>query len=208
MTDTGHNVRIWGIIPAAGMSRRMGHPKQLLPYQGSTIAGAVARTLLTIDLSGVVLVTRTELIDKLDLPADSGIHIAINDNADSEMIDSIRIGLSFLVQYNPAGGDGVLVVPADMPTLDAASCRACIDAYVSDANHIVIATYGGRRGHPMIFPFSMRGFIDNLDGGLNMLPRICSQQVTTVEVNDPGVEFDIDTADDYDRLSHEESGLP
>ena len=206
MTDAGRSARIWGVVPAAGMGRRMGRPKQLLPFQGSTITSAVTRTLLSVDPCGVVVVTRTELIDNLDLPPDQRIHVAINDDANSEMIDSIRLGLSSLAELGAGGNDGVLVVPADMPTLDAASCRACIDSYMSDANHIVIATYGGRRGHPMIFPFSMRGLIDNLDGGLNMLPRICSQQVIIVEVDDPGASADIDTAQDYDQLRPGENG--
>ena len=170
--------------------------------------GTVTRRLLNADVTGVVIVTRTDLIDKLQLPVDSRIHIAINDDADSEMIDSIRIGLSFLTQFQPAGDDGVLEVPADMPTLSTKSCRACIDAYTSNAERIVIATHGGRRGHPMIFPFSMRGIVDGLEGGLNMLPQVRSEQVILVNVEDPGVAHDIDTIEDYDRLSPGYGELP
>jgi molybdenum cofactor cytidylyltransferase len=200
MADEGRNVRVWGIIPAAGLSRRMGRPKQSLPFQGSTIVAAVAHTLLEADVSGLVVVTRTELIDELRLPADSRVHVVVNDDPESEMIDSIRIGLSGLSRFRPAGADGVLVVPADMPTLSAGTCRACITAYESAPRRIVIATHGGRRGHPIVFPFALRRTVESLKGGLRELPRICSEQVLLLEIDDPAVELDIDTVDDYEQL--------
>ena len=46
MTNPDSQLRVWGIIPAAGMSRRMGRTKQSLPFGGSTIAGTVTRILL------------------------------------------------------------------------------------------------------------------------------------------------------------------
>jgi molybdenum cofactor cytidylyltransferase len=178
----------------------MGRPKQSLPFQGSTIVAAVANTLLEADVSGLVVVTRTELIDGLRLPADARVHVVVNDDPESEMIDSIRIGLSGVDTFDPAGADGVIVVPADMPTLSAGTCRACISAYESAPQRIVIATHGGRRGHPIVFPFAMRRTVEGLKGGLRMLPRVCSEQVLLLETDDPAVELDIDTVDDYEQL--------
>ena len=80
------------------------------------------------------------------------------------------------------------------------SCQACIEKYVADPRRVVIATYAGKRGHPMIFPFAMRMIIDRLDGGLNMLPRTCPRQVLLVDVDDPGAALDIDTAEDLAQL--------
>ena len=193
-------MKIWGIIPAAGLSRRMGRPKQSLSFQGSTIVGTVARTLLKADLSGVIAVTRTELIGELNLPDDPRLHLAVNDDPDSEMIDSIRIGLGDLDRFRPGDDDGVLVVPGDMPTLSSQSCRTCIAEYVADPGRIVIATHAGKRGHPIVFPFVMRAIIDRLDGGLNMLPRTCPKQVLLVDVDDPGAALDIDTGEDLAQL--------
>ena len=200
MEDPRGSVSTWGIVPAAGMSRRMGRAKQLLPFRGSTLTATVTRTLLDGGVSGVVVVTRTQLVDGLQLPADPHLRVAINDDADSAMIDSIRIGLSTLDQFQPHPDDGVLVVPADMPNVSVFSCRACIEAFVSDPRRIVIATYQGRRGHPIVFPLAMRGIINDLEGGLNMLPRACPERVYLVDVEDPGVEVDIDTVEDYEQL--------
>lgn len=201
MTDADSHLRIWGIIPAAGMSRRIGRPKQTLAFHGSTVAATVVHTLLEVELDGVVVVTRTELINKLQLPADSRVCIAVNDNTDSEMIDSIRIGLSRLTQLQPHSDDGVLVVPGDMPTLTTSTCCACIEIYRANPRRIVIATHKGRRGHPIIFPFSLRSAVDALTDGLRMLPRTFPERVLLVETEDPGVQLDVDTTQDYDQLS-------
>ncbi len=200
MSNVNHSTRVWGIIPAAGLGRRMGRPKQTLTYRGSTMAGTVTTALLTAGASGVVVVTRTELVERLQLPDDSRIDIAINDDPDSEMIDSIRIGIAALDRFQPGERDGVLVVPADMPTLAAQSGCVCMETFRSTSDRIIVATHHGKRGHPIIFPYAMRRIVSNLTGGLRMLPRIHEDRVTLVEVDDPGVRLDVDTNEDYKKL--------
>ena len=200
MTQPKETTTVWGIVPAAGMSRRMGQVKQTLHFGGSTITGTVTRTLLEAEAGGVVVVTRRQLAEQLQLPADPRVLVAVNDDAESEMIDSIRVGLAVLNRLHPGTRDGVLVVPADMPALRSQSCRACVGAYLADPDRIVIATHGGRRGHPIIFPLTMRGAVAGLEGGLRMLPRMHPERVFLVEVDDPGVDRDIDTAEDYQAL--------
>ena len=207
-TSRDQPVGIWGIIPAAGMGRRVGRPKQALPYGNSTIVGTVTRTVLDAGVTGVVVVTRSDLIDSLDLPDDVRVGTAINDDADSEMIDSIRIALAGLagadslsaVGDSPSPTDGVLVVPADMPTITADACRKCIAAFKTDPRRIVIATYEGKRGHPIIFPLGLRPTVDSLTQGLRQLARIHPDRARLVETGEPGVTEDIDTLEDYERL--------
>ncbi len=208
-------VRIWGIIPAAGMGRRMGHPKQALPYRGSTLVGTVTRTLLTAGVDSLVVVTRTVLVNDLELPDDPRLRTAFNEHDAGEMIDSIRIGLTALVNEQDRGREvaiadnetdsvsaptGVLVVPADMPTVSVDTCRKCISAFEAAPRRIVIATHAGRRGHPIIFPLSLRAALDSLSGGLNELPRQTPEHVHLVEVDDPGATRDVDALADYESL--------
>lgn len=207
MTVSDSAVRVWGLIPAAGLGRRMGGPKQTLRYRGSTMVSTVTRTLLEADLAGVIVVTRTELIVASDLPDDPRVTTVVNDDADSEMIDSVRIGLAALARLGasaatgvPVETDGVLVVPADMPAITAATCRTCMVAFTVEPTRIVIATYNDHRGHPIIFPLALRGTIDRLEGGLRSLPGQYPARVCLVEVNDPGVLRDADTMDDFHRL--------
>lgn len=262
MTPSSEPVRVWGIVPAAGMSRRMGAPKQVLPHQGSTMAATVVQTLLDAHVAGVVVVTRSKLVDAVALPDDERVCIAINDNPGSEMIDSIRIGLAqlmgeatsktespgaprhadsevrsetrdmvhpatprglkpaarrrdtmahsdsgairphspFTIRHSAFDAAGVVVVPADMPSLSASACSRCIAAFVADPDRIVIATCAGKRGHPIIFPLGLRATVEGLRGGLRELPRKYPDRVQLVETDDVSVIRDVDTPEDYEAL--------
>jgi molybdenum cofactor cytidylyltransferase len=202
MNPAERKARVWAIVPAAGAGRRMGGPKQVLPFRGSTLTGRVVHTLLEADVDVVVVVTRAALVDALKLPDDPRVAIALNDT-ESEMIDSIRIGLVKLAEKAKPGSitaAGIMVVPGDMPALSTSTCRRCIDVFRDDPCRIVIAVHSGRRGHPIIFPNSMREAVDGLEGGLNELPRMYRERVRQVDVADPGVARDVDTVADYDSL--------
>ena len=214
----------------------MGRAKQALPYRGSTLVGTVTRTLLEAGVDSLVVVTRTALVSELELPDDARVRIAFNDNDAAEMVDSIRIGLTALVDEQDCGREvamannetnsarstadppspiadpdsvfaptGVLVIPADMPTLSVDTCRKCISAYEADSRRIVIATHTARRGHPIIFSLSLRAALDHLSGGLNELPRQNPERVHLVEVDDPGATRDVDAVADYESLRKQDS---
>jgi len=183
----------------------MGRTKQSLAFQGSTIVGTVARTALASGLDGVVVVTRTALVDQLDLPTDSRLVVAFNDDDAGEMIDSIRIGLARLEPVpgfaGGCGSAGVLVIPGDMPTVSVDACTCAIDEFKRSPDRIVVATHRGRRGHPIIFPADLAGALNDIDGGLNQLPRRFPERVLEVPMPSPDVLRDIDTAADYDELA-------
>ncbi len=201
MTSVKMPVSIFGVLPAAGMSKRMGRSKQALPYRDSTMAACVARTMLAADLTAVAVVTRTELLAKIDLPRDDRLIVAINDDPTSQMMDSIRLGIARLGEAFELSPDaGVLVTPADMPNIPAAAFRRCADTFRGNPTRIVIATCDGKRGHPIIFPAAMRVTLDGLSGGLNELPARCAADVTEVAYNDPAILKDVDTPADYRNL--------
>jgi len=208
---------VYGIVPAAGLGRRMGRPKQTLPFRGSTIVGSVVRTLLDAGLDAVVVVTRSKLVPGLGLPIDKRLSVASNDDASSQMIDSIRIGLSALFDDGAASGGakkdkpspidrasdctGILVVPGDMPGLAVATCRLCEEAFRQEPTKIILAAHSGRRGHPLIFPATLRSVVHQLDGGLNALLDLDRDRVRLVETGDPAVLEDVDTWERYRSLS-------
>ncbi len=231
MSKPAARVQVFGIVPAAGSSRRMGRPKPSLPYGDSTMVGVVARTLLNINLDRVVVVTRSELAASLDLPSDPRLVIVYNDDADSEMLDSVRAGLTRLTELEsphglpapfsvggPAidnrsavGGTfdspspaavavGVLIVPADMPAIRVETYRACLAAFALDPESLVIAANDGKRGHPIIVPWSLRADVMGLHNGLRELTQIHADRVRLVETGDEGVTRDVDSPDDYERL--------
>jgi CTP:molybdopterin cytidylyltransferase MocA len=225
MTSSPHPARIAGIVPAAGMSRRMGRPKVTLPYRGGTMVGAVVRSLLDAEVDEVLVVTRPELAAQLDLPTNPRVETAINDDPASEMFDSIRIGLAATMSRyrgrrsstnasyyaKPADGSGepgdalagILVVPADMPDVAVDTYRMCLDLFQLDPGRIIIAGCDGRRGHPVVIPRALLATPDQRTGGPSIKELVDANRrlVRFVETNDAGVLRDVDTPGDYDALS-------
>ena len=182
------------------------------------MVGSVVRTMLDFALDAVVVVTRSELVAELGLPNDKRISVAINDDAASQMIDSIRIGLSALFDdFKKASpvekGDkpslldrvsdctGILVVPGDMPELAVKTYRLCVETYRREPTKIVVAAQDGRRGHPLIFPAALRTVVGRLDGGLHALLDAHRDRVQLVETGDPAALEDVDTWDQFRSLS-------
>lgn len=200
MTGAESATRVRAIVPAAGMSRRMGRPKQLLSVGGTTMAARVVAAILDGGADNLVAVTRAELLDRLDLPSDDRIRIAYNEDPDSEMIDSIRIGLRELSRSGWSDADGILVVPADMPLITTESIRACVAAFAADPTRIVVASHNGRRGHPIIFPAALAHAVHGLTGGLRELLDRFPERVAAVAVSDAGATKDVNTPAEYDAL--------
>ncbi|MHC4610060.1 MAG: nucleotidyltransferase family protein, partial [Planctomycetota bacterium] len=122
----GGPAAVYGVIPAAGRSRRMGSPKQLLPYGDSTVLETVIETVLATPMSGLAVVTHSDIVDELDLAEDPRFLTAINDDAESQMLDSIGLGIEALRgECDPAAKSGILVCPGDMPGIDVATIEAC-----------------------------------------------------------------------------------
>lgn len=231
--DERSTIRIWGIVPAAGLSRRMGRPKQILRFGASTVTGTVVGTLLSADPAGVVVVTRRTLLDGLALPADPRVRCLINDDDASEMIDSIRLALDALAGGEaghantavahgnlrregdradtfsgpvPAAGtdDGICVVPGDLPHLSTATVTACFGAFRRLRDRIIVAVHEGRRAHPMVFPFAYRAEVAALMGGLNDLMRAHPDDVAEIPTEDSGAVRDLDAPGDLTGMSNGE----
>lgn len=195
--------RVYAIVPAAGRGRRMGAAKQLLEVSGQTMLQGVVEALAASAVEGVVLVTHSEIVRALGTWQAARTWIVLNDDETSAMIDSLRLGLqAWSERVELRAPDGVLVYPADQPGITPAEIDVCIDAFRVDAGRIVVASHGGRRGHPLVFPASLVPFACSAacDEGLNALPRTHAERLHVVECDSPAVTRDIDTPEDYRRI--------
>lgn len=190
--------RVFGIVPAAGFSRRMGRPKQLIPIDGRTMLERTLAPLIASRLAGVALVTRPGVVESLP-PLDAKVAVVVRDDPEGEMIDSIRAGLAELAERRlPAPRDGVLVCPGDQPGISPADIDRCIAAFAAEPQAIVVARHRGRPGHPIIFPLALAPIVRSAvcDEGLRALPRLHADRVRHVECKSAGVVLDVDRAED------------
>ena len=197
--------RVFAIILAAGQSKRMGRPKQLLPYRGSTILDVVVDAVLESPLDGLVIVTTSSIAAAYEENLPERCYVATNDESQSEMIDSVRIGLRRLKQHaEPADWDGVMILLADQPQVAPGVMATCAETFrlPKNAPGILIATYKGRRGHPAIFSVAQLSEIEDwgADRQLNELARLHPEAVRELPITTCPMPIDVNTPDDYERL--------
>lgn len=184
-----------GIILAAGASSRMGRPKALLEVDGTTFLERAVHLLRDAGCRYVVaVVDDDEWIERL---ADvSGAAVVVNDQADSEQIDSLRLGIANL----PEGADGVLVLPVDFPRVASRTVATLIGEFERRPAPILNPAYRGQNGHPVIFAREVVPELlhPGLPDGARSVIHAHAEATRAVEVDDPGILADVDTPADYD----------
>jgi molybdenum cofactor cytidylyltransferase len=139
-------------ILSAGESRRMGTPKALLPYRGSTFLQHLIEVTRhpRIGLTRIVLGAGADVIrDTLRLDEAS---VVINDDWEKGQLSSIQTAVRSL---SAAGTEGMILCPVDHPLVSANLVARLIEEFDSSGKLVVLPTYQGRRGHPLIFRASL-----------------------------------------------------
>jgi molybdenum cofactor cytidylyltransferase len=187
-----------GVVLAAGESRRMGQPKQLLPFGKHTILERVVDTLLTAGV-GEVVVVLGHLAERIGaVLGDRPVRAVINESYLQGMLSSVKCG----VRAIGADYDAVLFALGDQPHIDGAVVSAVIRAYRAGSAGIVIPCYTGKKGHPIIINLQRyREAIANLpdNAGLNVLMQEHADDVQLIDVATEDIIRDIDVPDDYTR---------
>src|SRR4051794_31685063 len=111
-------MRIFGLIPAAGHSRRMGRPKLSLPLGARTVLECVTAALTQAGVTEVLVVVGPHVADLARLAAKAGASVCPLAEPTPDMRTTIDHGLNWLgTHYHPSSEDTWLLVPADHPTL-------------------------------------------------------------------------------------------
>ncbi|MCU0472375.1 MAG: nucleotidyltransferase family protein [Bacteroidales bacterium] len=188
---------IWGIILAAGESKRMGTSKMLLPFKGKTIIENVIGTVVMsgVDKTIVVLGSGSNEIQQIigRLP----VKCCYNENYKQGMLSSVKCGFKNL----PERFDAALIFLGDQPMVEISVINNVIDAYRNSGKGILMPVSLNKRGHPLMIDSKYRNEIESLDQGegLRSLAQKFSDDVLEVEVNTSSILKDIDTMDDYNN---------
>ncbi len=181
------------VVPAAGLSRRMGSEKILLPFGRSTLLETILENLAAAGVAGVVAVLRPDLPEAADRARGRGARVVFNPHPEEEMLESIRLGLRAI----PADAAAVFIWPADHPAVSAGTIRML--ARSADPARALIPSFRSRRGHPVLVGSELLPSIAGIppNEGLRHLWRARHEAVVEVPVEDPGVVGNVDTPEDY-----------
>jgi molybdenum cofactor cytidylyltransferase len=187
--------RVTGLIVAAGSSRRLGHPKQLLPFRGATLLDAVVDTARACGFGQLVVTLGAagdEVRDQVDLRGttivDSPHHTegcASSIRAAVDVVDPDSDGIVLLL------GDQPGVLPGDVAALVAATRDAALG----------VCRYRDGLGHPLWLGREIFDDLRELRGDKAVWKLLDDPRHEVVEVPGTGaIPLDVDTWEDHLRL--------
>jgi molybdenum cofactor cytidylyltransferase len=199
--------RVGAIILAGGSSARMGRAKQLLPLGDSTVLEQTIANVRGAEVNEIVLVlgASAETIRRqLPLSLLEGLNIVVNRDYREGMSSSLRAGISALDQRSEAA----LIILGDQPFIRSQTMDQVIRAYRREQAQIVIPSFHGTRGNPVLLDRSVFPEVMALEGDIGSRAIFGNhlEGIAKVDVEDEGILLDIDDSDDYDRLRGKESG--
>ena len=188
---------ICAIVLAAGESRRMGCQKLLLPFGGKTVIGHVVDELLRSDIEAVYVVVGHQGNRIAEELSPRPITIVANPDYKRGMLSSVRCGLQAL----PQQCETVVVALGDQPAITSELVNDIVRASSSTDKQILVPTYQGKRGHPLLFSIHycdeiMTSF-DTV--GLRGLLLAHPEDIFELSVSTPDVLSDMDYPEDYRR---------
>jgi molybdenum cofactor cytidylyltransferase len=190
---------ISAILLAAGESKRMGRPKQMLAWKGKTLLRHVLENLIhsTVDEIILVLGHEAEAIQKS--LTEFQIKIVINPDYQQGMASSLRQGL---LAMDP-GSEAFLVVLADQPGIGPEIINQIIHKFqrADPRRGIARPVYRGLQGHPVLI--SVRYLQEALqlqgDVGARQILMNHPEDILEIEADQEGILKDIDTHEEYQK---------
>jgi len=198
--------RVGAVVLAAGQSQRMGEANKLLALvDGQPLVARVVDTLLLTSARPILVVTGHEAEQVRAALRGREVRFCHNPDYASGMSTSLRAGVAAL------GGevDGALICLGDMPRVQPAHIEALLGAFdAADGREIVVPTYHGQRGNPVLWAARLFPALQSLTGdvGARALLQKYAGVVCTVPMEDAGVTIDVDTPDDLRAVSTGDSG--
>ena len=192
--------RMFAVIPAAGHSRRMGIAKLLLPLGKQTAIGRLLQALDRPDIADRLVVLRRDdelLRDEVIRCGGAPVQPALDP---PDMRASVEHALREIRRrHAPHDSDGWLLVPADHPLLAPAVLDSLLARWIDRGDRILVPTFGGRRGHPVVFRWHFADEVSAIPPGrgLNWLLDKYRDRVAEFAVEDDSILLDMDTPADF-----------
>ena len=199
MSGNDRQSGVVAVVLAAGLSRRMGTPKQLLRIGGETILERTLKNVRASNVSEIVLVLGYAAESVKKEVSTEGLKVVHNADYEQGMGSSLRAGLAAV----DAGATAALVVLADQPWVRSETFDNLIACHRESRPQIIIPIYKGFRGNPVLLDRSVFPEVQSLSGdvGCRAIFGDHTDGILKLAVDDPGILLDIDSRDDFENLS-------
>ena len=187
---------ISAILLAAGQSKRMGIENKLTKkIQGIPLIKHSVKNILDSSIEELIIVVghQKEIIGKL-IDKNEKIKFVFNKNFENGMASSIKIGMDNLSEKTEA----FFICLGDMPLVNQNVYNQLIKS--RNNREIIVPTYKGQQGNPVLFSKSIKKKIFTLQGdiGAKKILKTNESKILNVEINDQGITKDFNTQENFD----------
>ena len=187
------------VILAAGKSKRLGSPKQLLSFKGRSLLQHAAEAALGTGLKPVIVITGSgaPLMEKEleNFP----VQLVYNENWEEGMASSIRCGVAAAQNLKPEA-DGILFMVCDQPFADTSVLNELIARQKETGMPITACVYDEITGTPAIYHKSIFPELSTLSGDIGARKIISKHSDELAVISFSSGKTDIDTNSDYETL--------
>ncbi len=191
------------VILAAGASQRMGRPKLLLPWGGTSVLGHLLSQWQQLGAAQIAVVCAqgntaldTEL-DRLQFPVSGRI---VNPHPEQGMFSSIRCAAGWSGWRSELNLTHWAIVLGDQPHLQPATLRKLLELVAAHPENICQPSRNGRGRHPVVLPKRVfQQLPDAPESNLKQFLGRWASLVARCEQDDPGLDLDLDMPADYER---------
>ncbi|MFY0602473.1 MAG: nucleotidyltransferase family protein [Flavobacteriaceae bacterium] len=186
------------LILAAGESKRLGKPKQLLPYKEETLLTFVIKQVKPIKNTEVFVIIGAHFSEVFQSIRHQKVTIIKNADWQKGMGSSISKGIGFIKNKNSF--DRVLVTLTDLPLIKTDDYENLIASSISSGKRILLTDYENISGVPVVFDKSLFNELSLLNDDEGAKPVIKKYKKEVLKVTSKTPFFDIDTAEAYQKL--------
>ena len=186
---------ISAILLAAGLSKRMNNDNKLIKkINGQILINLSLKNILTSSIDEVIVVLghQKEIIEKI-ISKNKKIKIINNKNYKNGLASSIKLGLNHLNKNTEA----FFICLGDMPFVESKIYNQMIE--FKNNNEIIIPTYDGQKGNPVLFSKSFKEKIMSIDGdlGAKKIIEANKNKIFFLEISDKSILKDFNYSNDF-----------
>ncbi len=191
------------VILGAGASSRMGRPKLLLPWGGTTVIGQLISQWRKLGAGQIAVVRRSDdaaLVEELQRLNFTAANCIENPQPERGMFSSIVCAANWS-GWRPEVSHWAIVL-GDQPHLRTETLRQLLEFSAQNPGAICQPAFGGHEKHPVILPRRVFAGLKNSGAAtLKDFLKLAPPPRVQCVVNDSGLTLDLDTPEDYKRLT-------